>query len=246
MERSICLAIALVMILTPMYFTASCAKKAVQIEPVATIQQRDPKASDRSAGEAEQAKRLTEDRLQAEASAREAARWAFLQENILFAFDSPLLSDQAKQVLKSKAEYLRTNPGVTVTVEGHCDDRGTGDYNMALGELRAHSTNNYLVDLGVNANRLKTVSYGEERPIAVGQDEASWAKNRRAQFVINSFPSDRKTRMNATKAKSRDVVLGDRSVPFAVLSAGNHPPDYYNKNPYQRMLTIVYLIVTKL
>ena len=71
------------------------------------------------------------------------------------------------------------------TVEGHCDNRGTEAYNIALGERRAESVKNFLVDLGISANRLKTISYGEERPIAMGQDEASWAKNRRAQFMVN-------------------------------------------------------------
>jgi peptidoglycan-associated lipoprotein len=185
MKKNVCFAIALVMIVTPMLFTASCAKKTVQIQPAPTTQGEVPKASDRSAEEAAQARRLREDRLRAEASAREAAAWAFVNENIRFAFDSSVLSDQAKQILKSKAEYLSTNPGATVTVEGHCDDRGTGDYNVALGELRAQSVKNFLVDLGISANRLNTMSYGEERPIAMGQNEASWAKNRRAQFVIN-------------------------------------------------------------
>ena len=85
----------------------------------------------------------------------------------------------------SKAEYLRANLGVTVTVEGHCDERGTDAYNKALGDRRAESVKNFLVSLGISANRLNTVSYGEERPIAIGQNEASWAKNRRTQFVIN-------------------------------------------------------------
>jgi len=138
-----------------------------------------PKESDDQSG------RLQEDRLRAEASAREAARTAFVNENIHFAFDSFVLSDQAQRILNSKADYLNTNSGVTVTVEGHCDDRGTETYNIALGERRAESVKKFLVDLGVSANQLNTVSYGEERPIAMGQDEVSWAKNRRAQLVIN-------------------------------------------------------------
>jgi len=72
-----------------------------------------------------------------------------------------------------------------VTDEGHCDNRGTEAYNIALGERRAESVKSFLVDMGIGANRLKTISYGEERPIAMGQDEASWAKNRRAQFMVN-------------------------------------------------------------
>ncbi len=185
MRKNLWLAIFLVMILPAMFFTASCAKKVVQSEPVPTTQPEVSKASDRSAEEAERARRLQEDRLRTQAAAREAAGNAFVNENIHFVFDSSVLSDQAQQILNRKSNYLRTNPGVTVTVEGHCDERGTDAYNTALGERRAESVKNFLVNLGISANRLNTISYGEERPIAMGQNEASWAKNRRAQFVIN-------------------------------------------------------------
>jgi peptidoglycan-associated lipoprotein len=186
MKQNVCLAIALLMILPAMFFTASCTKKVVQTQPVATNQSEEvPNASDRSAEEAEQSRRLQEDRFWAEAAALEAAGTAFVNENIHFAFDSAVLSNQAQQILHSKADYLRTSPGITVTVEGHCDERGTDAYNMALGERRAESVKNFLVDLGISANRLNTISWGEHRPIAMGQNKASWAKNRRAQFVIN-------------------------------------------------------------
>ncbi|MHC4609139.1 MAG: peptidoglycan-associated lipoprotein Pal, partial [Planctomycetota bacterium] len=132
-----------------------------------------------------QAGRLEEDRLRVEAAAREAAERAFLNESIHFGFDSFVLSDQARQILNSKADYLRLNPDIAITVEGHCDDRGTDAYNSTLGERRAESVTMFLVDLGIGTNRLNTVSYGEERPIAIGHNEASWAKNRRAQFAIN-------------------------------------------------------------
>jgi peptidoglycan-associated lipoprotein len=185
MKKNVWLIIVLVMILPAMFFTASCSKKVVQTEPVSTTQPEVSKASDRSAEEADQAGQLQEDRLRAEAAASEAVGAAFVNENILFSFDSSVLSDQAQQILNGKADYLRANSGVTVTVEGHCDERGTEAYNVALGERRAESVKNFLVDLGISANRLKTISYGEERPIAMGQDEASWAKNRRAQFMVN-------------------------------------------------------------
>ena len=185
MSRGVWLSIFFVVILSVMFLTVSCAKKVVQNEPEPMTQSEVSKASEKSAMEAEQAKRSQEDRLRAEAAAREAAEKAFVNEIIHFSFDSALLSDQAQQILNHKADYLRTNSGVTVTVEGHCDERGTDAYNIALGERRAESVKNFLVDLGINTNRLNTVSYGEERPIAMGQDEASWAKNRRAQFVIN-------------------------------------------------------------
>ena len=185
MSKKVWLSISFVVILSVMFFTVSCTKKVVQNEPEPMTQSEVSKAPDKSAMEAEQAKRLQEDRLRAEAAAREAAEKAFVHENIHFAFDRALLSDQAQQILHSQADYLRNNSSVKVTVEGHCDDRGTDAYNIALGEKRAESVKNFLVDLGISANRLKTVSYGEERPIAMGQDEVSWAKNRRAQFMIN-------------------------------------------------------------
>jgi peptidoglycan-associated lipoprotein len=185
MSKKVWLSISFVMILSVMFFTVSCAKKVVQNEPEPMTQSEVSKAPGKSAMEAEQAKRLQEDRLRAEAAAREAAGAAFVHENILFSFDSSVLSDQAQQILNSKADYLRANSGIMVMVEGHCDNRGTEAYNIALGERRAESVKNFLVDLGISANRLNTISYGEERPIAMGQDEASWAKNRRAQFMVN-------------------------------------------------------------
>jgi len=185
MKKKVWLSISFVVILSVMFITVSCAKKVVQNEPEPITQSEVSKAPDKSAEEADQTGQLQEDRLRAEAAASEAAGAAFVNENILFSFDSSVLSDQAQQILNNKADYLRANSGIMVTVEGHCDNRGTEAYNIALGERRAESVKNFLVDLGISANRLKTISYGEERPIAMGQDEASWAKNRRAQFMVN-------------------------------------------------------------
>lgn len=179
------MAIALVVIFAGMFFTASCAKKVVKTQQESMTGPEVQKAPDKPAEEPKPDGRLAENRLRAEAAAREAALKAFVGQNIHFAFDSFLLSDQARQILISKAEYLRTYPDITVTVEGHCDDRGTSEYNIALGERRAESVRMFLVNLGIDTNRLNTVSYGEERPIAMGHNEASWATNRRAQFVIN-------------------------------------------------------------
>ena len=101
------------------------------------------------AGWTEQAGRRNEDRLRAEAAARDAAAKAFVYENIYFAFDSSVVSDQAQQILNSKADYLSTNPDITTTVEGYCDDRGTDAYNIALGERRAESVKIFLVGLAL-------------------------------------------------------------------------------------------------
>jgi peptidoglycan-associated lipoprotein len=91
-------------------------------------------------------------------------------------------SDQA--ALRSQAQYLNQYPNVRATVEGHCDERGTRDYNLALGERRANAARNYLISLGVAANRITTVSYGKERPVALGSNEAAWAQNRRAVTIV--------------------------------------------------------------
>jgi peptidoglycan-associated lipoprotein len=111
-------------------------------------------------------------------------RAAFENEDIYFAYDSSVLTTQAQDILRKKATFLKANPGVKVTVEGHCDDRGTNEYNLALGEARARSAKGFLVDLGIPAARLATISYGEERPAVRGTTEDAWAKNRRAHFVV--------------------------------------------------------------
>ncbi len=185
-------AVATVMILSVVFFPASCAKKeVVKSEPASMTASEVRKAPDRPAEEAKPDGRMEEERLRAEAAARESALAAFVGENIHFAFDSYLLSDQARQILAEKAEYLSTNADITVTVEGHCDDRGTSEYNIALGERRAESVRRFLVNLGIDTNRLNIISYGEERPIAMGHDEDSWAKNRRAQFSVDRIPDSR-------------------------------------------------------
>jgi peptidoglycan-associated lipoprotein len=111
-------------------------------------------------------------------------RAAFENEDIFFAYDSSALTTQAQDILRKKAAFLKTNPGVKVTIEGHCDDRGTNEYNLALGEARARSAKSFLVDLGIPAARMATISYGEERPLVKGSSEEAWAKNRRAHFVV--------------------------------------------------------------
>jgi peptidoglycan-associated lipoprotein len=102
---------------------------------------------------------------------------------IYFAFDSSALSAQAKQVLKENADYLAENPGTKVVLEGHCDERGTEEYNLALGERRARSAFDYLRSLGVSSERMTTVSYGESRPVDTGKNEAAYARNRRVECV---------------------------------------------------------------
>jgi peptidoglycan-associated lipoprotein len=109
---------------------------------------------------------------------------AFENADILFEFDSAQLTMQAQEILRDKAQYLQENPDISVTIEGHCDDRGTNEYNLALGERRALSAQAYLITLGVAEPRLNTVSYGEESPLVPGTSDEAREKNRRAHFVV--------------------------------------------------------------
>jgi len=109
---------------------------------------------------------------------------AFINQDVYFAYDSSALDAQAQGVLKSKADFLRSNSNAAVTIEGHCDERGTSEYNMALGQKRADSVKKFLINLGVSASRMNTVSFGKERPVEQGHNEAAWSKNRRAHFVL--------------------------------------------------------------
>jgi peptidoglycan-associated lipoprotein len=104
-------------------------------------------------------------------------------QKIYFDFDRYYIRDDAKQALEQNARVLKSNSGMRILIEGHCDERGTVEYNLALGERRAAAARQYLMDLGVEGNRISTVSYGKERPVAFGHDETSWQQNRRAEFV---------------------------------------------------------------
>jgi peptidoglycan-associated lipoprotein len=104
--------------------------------------------------------------------------------DVFFDLDSYTLRDDAKVALDRAAKLLRDKTDVNVTLEGHCDERGTVEYNQALGEKRANAARDYLVNAGVPAARVQSLSYGKERPFAEGHDESAWAQNRRAHFVL--------------------------------------------------------------
>src|SRR5438045_2834494 len=114
---------------------------------------------------------------------RVAAQRGYLQD-AFYNFDEATLAPDAQAALTASATWLKKNPQYNLLIEGHCDERGTEQYNLALGDRRANSAKEYIVALGVDASRLRTVSYGEERPFDTGHDEAAWAKNRRAHLVI--------------------------------------------------------------
>ena len=206
MRKKLWILIGLLVIVPGLLFTVSCAKKTVQSVPVeASGEAIEPVVDERTLIAQEQAAQeeaarqwemqAEEDLRQtqlAEAAAKEeemerakmAAMQMFMNEDIYYDFDSSALSDMAKNVLSRKAEWLRMNPDASVIIEGHCDERGTSAYNIALGDRRAESAKAFLLDLGMDAAQLSTISYGEERPVDTGMNEESWAKNRRVHFVV--------------------------------------------------------------
>jgi peptidoglycan-associated lipoprotein len=167
-----------------------CAKKDMvkAEEPVSAVQT--PAA--KSAQEAAAAGKSTVAETPAKESAvkqetKEGTQGTQLQselEKIYFNFDSADLSEEARNVLSKNAALLAKQTSLKIKIEGNCDERGSDEYNMALGERRAKAAKDYLVNLGVQAERLSTVSYGEEKPAVDGHDEAAWSKNRRDEFVI--------------------------------------------------------------
>lgn len=188
--------LVMVFVIPAMLFSVSCAKKSVTAEPAVDTAAEDAarQAELEKQQEMERQRQLEEERLaaeraeqlRAEAEERERmlAKNSFLNDNIYFAFDESTLDDQAQELLKQKATWLQDNMDANVVIEGHCDERGTNAYNLALGERRADAVKVFLVNLGIADSRLTTISYGEEKPVDMGHNEEAWAKNRRATFVL--------------------------------------------------------------
>ena len=172
----------------------SCAKKQVTMETqemsaeeAAAQQRAEEEAARREAEEARQREQRAREERQRQEAARmseEASRAAFEDEDIHFDFDKYVLTPQAMMILDEKAAYLREHSGVRVLVEGHCDERGSNEYNLALGDRRANSAKNYLVKSGVAESRITTISYGEEQPLCMQQSESCWSRNRRGHFGV--------------------------------------------------------------
>ncbi len=184
MRKTMWIVMALILVVPGLLLTTSCAKKAVK--KGSAMETGDAAEKARKA-ELERQKKLEEQRMKEEALKAEMmkkARDMFENAHVQFAYDSSILDDMAQENLKEKAVWLQQNPDNRAVIEGHCDERGTIEYNLALGDRRAESAKRFLISLGVDASRLTTVSFGEERPLDMGSGEGGWAKNRRAQFVI--------------------------------------------------------------
>ena len=176
--------------------SGGCAKKDMvkSEEPVSAVQTTPSVSTERAEPSARPvqpesqlgatAEPMTETTPREEARPAQEAELQDELQKIYFNFDSADLSEESRSILTRNADYLSKAPSVKVRIEGNSDERGSDDYNMALGERRAKAAKDYLVNLGIQSNRLTTISYGEEKPVDPGQDEEAWAKNRRADFII--------------------------------------------------------------
>lgn len=188
--------IGLIALVLSLLITVSCAKKVVQSEPAAMEEMttaEDSTATDDTnlASKEQNGQNLNQVQIDEQAVKEDeikrdnmAVMQLFVNEDIYFDYESSALGDKAKGELNLKAKWMRMNPDASVIIEGHCDERGTNAYNIALGDRRAESVKSYLVDLGIDAAQITKISYGEERPVDSGAGEEAWAKNRRAHFVV--------------------------------------------------------------
>ena len=190
-------------------FVTGCAKKKVVIDRDRSSVQRSEEASrleaERAAWEAQELKERELARIREE-EAKKAAGGEFekslvakkergiegevfeskMLKDIHFDYDQYDIRRVDEEILRENAAWLKNNPKMKIQIEGHCDERGTSEYNLALGERRANSTKRYLVSLGIASDRISTISFGKERPLDPGHNEEAWAKNRRAHIVVLS------------------------------------------------------------
>lgn len=190
MLNKLWICICLLVILPGLLLVTSCANKAVHTEQMAeeAAPEMEEKATEQKAVAAEAVQAAEEVNIVQKEEATQTAGMVsqeVMSDDIYFDFDSAVLKDTAKDELVRKAEWLRENPDASVIIEGHCDERGTSAYNIALGDRRAQSAMDFFVDMGINAKQFSTISYGEERPVDAAQTEKAWATNRRAHFAID-------------------------------------------------------------
>jgi peptidoglycan-associated lipoprotein len=157
-----------------------CPKKA-QVTVTPTAQ----KETAPAAQEEQKAEQKPEAAVTAEPKEERAAPGAAGLQPVYFDFDRPFIRDDAKAVMKANAEWLKANPKVKIRIEGNCDERGTREYNQALGQRRAAGAKKYLTDLGIAANRISLISYAKEKPVCTAQTEECWQKNRRDDLVAD-------------------------------------------------------------
>ncbi len=207
MKRNLIVATLVIFAFSSVFLLSSCAKKKLVAEEkeVTAAPKEEAKVEEEKPAEVEVAKeakepeekKVEEVRVEKPEVLEEAKKEAveekvwedtrglrFEAEAIYFDFDKSFIRAEYRPVLAKKAEFLKDNPDIIVRIEGNCDERGTNEYNLALGERRADSAKRFFISLGISPDRIETISYGEERPLAVGHSEDSWSQNRRDDFVI--------------------------------------------------------------
>jgi peptidoglycan-associated lipoprotein len=198
MKRNIQLFIIFCLAASLISFGSACAKKQVEVAPIVDTSTEDAAKAAADKAAADKAAAEAKARAEAEAAAAKARAEAegakkliqdqiisFESEKIYFDYDKADLKPEAQATLEKKAKFLDSNSFYLVTIEGNCDERGTNEYNLALGERRADAAKNFLSSLGISADRIMTVSYGEEKPEVAGNDESAWSQNRRAEFKFS-------------------------------------------------------------
>lgn len=195
--------VAPVLLVAGITLAGACRRNEPEVAPVPVVNQDSIDAARRAEQErlaaeqrrrdsiaAAEAARLAEERRRADSVAAESARMAALRntmaEAIYFELDRSELSMQARSTLDQKIPILRANPNLRIRIAGHADERGSDEYNQALGQRRAAAARRYLTSQGISEDRIEIVSFGESRPVAMGSDESAWAQNRRAEFEIIS------------------------------------------------------------
>ena len=196
MKRSLVIAALVVFAFSSVFLLSSCAKKQViteeeAMEAPAKVEEEKPVAAAKEEeAKVERLKELEAAKKEEPAKIDEEKAWMerraakFEAESIYFDFDKSFIKLEYRPILNEKAAFLKDYPEMRVRIEGNCDERGTNEYNLALGERRSNSAKNFLVSWGIAADRIEIISYGEERPRALGHNEASWSQNRRDDFVL--------------------------------------------------------------
>jgi peptidoglycan-associated lipoprotein len=189
MRNDLRIKFGLLLVTVGFLFFVSCATTPVDSTPPDVSEKIDVDEESEKAKAEEMAKQRAEElaAMEEDALKREKAQAMemFVNENVHFDYNESILRSDARDILKRKVTWLQVNPDVSVVIEGHCDERGSTEYNLALGDRRASSVKSFLVDLGVSGSRLTTISYGEEMPLDAERNESAWSKNRRVHLTID-------------------------------------------------------------
>ncbi len=177
MKKRVFANLLMALLVAGLFLTVSCAQKKVTVEPTTESGQGTSEQGTASSDKA------PVNPLKPVATGNPDVD--FINLDIYFDFDSSELTAEAQALLQSKAAYLQEKGNITVTIEGHCDERGTTEYNLALGERRAKAAKDFLIDLGIAGSRLNIISYGEEQPADPGHNKNAWERNRRDHFELN-------------------------------------------------------------